>query len=93
MRGLRSFLLGALAIGLVGYALAAAATVAAQAGGDTLAIAVGPVEFASVTEEGTATVVTFGPGLLLLAVVGGLANLVAAWAIGRRARAQTDPLD
>ena len=36
MRALKAFVLGSLAFGIVGYALAAALAVAAQAGGSTL---------------------------------------------------------
>lgn len=93
MRPLKSFLLGAIAIGLVAYALAAAAAVAAQAGGRTLAIALGPVHVVSVTEQGTATVTTFGPGLLALSLAGGITNLLAAWAIQRRAERKPDHVD
>ena len=55
MRALKAFLLGALAIGVVAYALAAAAAVAAQAGGRTLDVALGPLRIVSVVPEGPAT--------------------------------------
>ncbi len=85
MRALiRAFLLGALAIGLVAYALAAAAAVTAQAGGRTLEIALGQLRMVSVVEEGSATVTTFGSGILVVALVGGLVNLAGAAAIRRR---------
>ena len=58
--------------------------VAAQAGGRTLDVAVGPLLIVSVTMEGAARVTTFGPGLLVLALVGGVVNLVAARMIRRR---------
>ena len=72
MRSLKAFLLGALAVGIVAYAVAAALAVSAQAAGRTLDLALGPLVIVSVTTHGTATAMTFGPGLLVLAVVGGL---------------------
>ena len=39
---------------------------------------VGPLSFVSVTLEGATTATTFGPGILALALVGGVANLAAA---------------
>ena len=43
MRGLKAFVLGAVATGVVAYALVAALAVAAQAGERTLDIALGPL--------------------------------------------------
>jgi hypothetical protein len=93
MRGMRAFLLGALAVGLLAYALAAALAVLAQAGGRTLDIAFGPLGFVSVTEDGATTVTAFGSGIVCLAVVGGLTNLAAASVLRRRARAGADHVD
>jgi hypothetical protein len=84
MRALKAFLLGAVGIGIVAYALVAALAVAAQADGRTLEIAIGPVLFVSVAVEGTAKVTTFGLGLLVVALLGGILNLVAAQLIRRR---------
>ncbi len=43
MRALKAFVLGALAVGVVAYALVAALAVTAQAGGRTLDISLGPL--------------------------------------------------
>lgn len=93
MRSLRAFLLGALAIGLVAYAAAAALAVAAQAGDRTLDLAFGPVVVVSVGEQADATTTTFGAGLLLLAVAGGIANVTLAAVIRRRAERQSHRVD
>ena len=78
MRNLKAFLLGAVAIGVVAYALAAAVAISAQAGGRTLHLGVGPLLIVSVTHEAAAAVTTFGPGIAGLALAGGLLNLAAA---------------
>ena len=71
MRALKAFVLGSLALAIVGYAVAAALAVAAQAGGTTIDVGVGPLLLVSVTLEGASRVTTFGPGILVLALVGG----------------------
>ena len=43
MRALKAFLLGAFALGVLAYALAAALAVTAQAGGRTIDLALGPL--------------------------------------------------
>lgn len=93
MRALKAFLLGAVAVGVVAYALVAALAVTAQAGGRTLDLALGPLTLVSVTQGGTATVTTFGPGLVALALAGGLANLAAAQLMRRRSRRSGDRVD
>lgn len=93
MRALKAFLLGALAVGVVGYALVAALAVTAQAGGRALDIALGPLTVISVTQAGTETVTTFGPGLVVLALAGGLANLAAARLVRHRSGHSGDRVD
>jgi hypothetical protein len=93
MRSLKAFLLGTLAVGIVAYAVAAALAVSAQAAGRTLDLALGPLELVAVATEGTAKVITFGAGLLVLALVGGLLNLAAAAVIGRRAERAGNHVD
>ena len=93
MRSLKAFLLGTLAVGIVAYAVAAALAVSAQAAGRMLDLRLGPLEIVSVATQGTATAITFGPGLLALALVGGLLNLAAATVIRRRAERQGDHVD
>lgn len=84
MRALKAFLLGAVATGIVAYAITAALAVAAQAGGDPLDLSIGPVVIVSVVVEGKTAVTTFGVGLALIAVAGGLLNVLAARLIARR---------
>ena len=93
MRALKAFMLGLVAFGILGYALAAAVAVATQAGGSTIDASVGPLLLVSVTMEGRAAVTTFGPGLLVIAIVGGLANVAAAQLIRHRAVGRDDRVD
>ena len=93
MRALRAFLLGAFAVGVLAYAVSAALAVTAQAGGRTLDLALGPVTVVAVSREGAQTVTTFGVGLVLLALAGGLANLAAAHVIRRRSGPGGDRVD
>lgn len=93
MWALKAFVLGSLALGIVGYALAAALAVAVQAGGSTIDVGVGPLSFVSVTLEGATTATTFGPGVLALALVGGVANVAAAQLIRHRAVRGEDRVD
>ena len=86
MRALKAFLLGTVAIGVVAYAVVAGLVVVVQADGRTLDLGIGPVLIASVAVEGTAKVATFGPGLILVALLGGVVNLVAAELICDRSR-------
>ena len=84
MRALKAFLLGAMATGIVAYAIVAALAVAAQAGDRPLGIAVGPILIVSVVIDGSTSITTFGSGLVLIAFAGGVLNLVAAQVIRRR---------
>ena len=93
MRALKAFLLGAVAVGVVAYALVAALAVTAQAGGRALEIALGPLAILSVTHGGRSTVTTFGPGLVVLALAGGLANLAAAQLMRYRSGPPDDRVD
>jgi hypothetical protein len=93
MRSLKAFLLGTVALGLVVYTAAAALAVAAQAGDRSLDLALGPIGFVTVAEEAGATTTTFGPGLLVLTLAGGLANLALAALIRRRAERQVHGVD
>jgi hypothetical protein len=93
VRSLKAFLLGALAVGIVAYAMAAALAVSAQAAGRTLDLRLGPLEILSVATQGSTTAISFGPGLLALALVGGLLNLAAATVVRRRAEREGDHVD
>ena len=93
MWALKAFVLGSLAVGITGYAVAASLAVVAQAGGSTVDVALGPLILVSVTLEGATRVTTFGPGILVIALAGGLANLAAAELIRRRAERRSDRVD
>ena len=93
MRGLRAFALGTLAVGVLAYAGAAALAVGAQAAGQSLAVALGPLVVVSVEREASDAVTTFGPGLLVVATLGGLVNLAAARLIRRRAGGRRDGVE
>jgi hypothetical protein len=93
VQALKAFLLGTVAVGIVVYALVAALAVTAQAGGRALEIAVGPLAFVSVTHGGAATVTTFGPGLVVLALAGGVVNVMVAQLMWRRSGPPVDRVD
>ena len=93
MRALKAFVLGSLALGIIGYTLAAALAVAAQAGGYTIGVGVGPLLVVSVTLEGATKVTTFGPGIPVVALIGGAVNLAAATLIRHRAVRRADHVD
>jgi hypothetical protein len=88
MRSLRAFALGAVAVGVLAYAGAAALAVGAQAAGRTFVAGLGPLVVVSVEREASDAVTTFGPGLLLVSILGGCVNLAAArlvrWKAGGR---------
>jgi hypothetical protein len=86
VRDLKAFALGAVAVGVLAYAGISALAVSAQAAGRSLAIGLGPFVVVSVEHEASAAVTTFGSGLIVIAIMGGLANVGAAQLIRRRAR-------
>jgi hypothetical protein len=51
------------------------------------------VTVVSVAEDGTAVVTTFGAGIALLALAGGVLNACAAAAVRRRAERMADRVD
>jgi hypothetical protein len=71
---------------MLAYAVAAAAAVIVQAGGGVLDVHVGPLVLVAVERSGAVTSTMFGPGLLAVAALGGLANAAAAALLARRAR-------
>lgn len=93
MWAVKSFALGALAVGVLGYAAAAALAVAAQAGGRSIDIALGPLPIVAVLAHRSETSITFGAGIAALAVLGGLVNLAAAAWLKRRSRRPADCVD
>lgn len=93
MRALKAFLLGAVAAGILGYALAAVLAMASQAGGRTLDVAAGPLVLVAVKIEGTTTATTFGAGLALVALAGGIVNLAVARLLVHRSGGSGDRVD
>jgi hypothetical protein len=93
MWGLKAFALGTVAVGVLAYAVLAALAVTAQAGGRAFELAVGPLALVSVTHDEGATVTTFGPGLVGVALVGGLLNLVLARLLRQRSGPPRDRVD
>jgi len=93
MRGLRAFALGAIALGVLAYAGAAALAVGAQAAGRSLVVGLGPLVLVSVEREASNAVTTFGPGLLVVATLGGCVNLAAARLVRRRAEGRRDAVE
>jgi predicted outer membrane protein len=86
MWALKALLLGGCAVGALAYVVIALLALAAQAGGRTLDVALGPLLLVAVGEEQGATVTTFGPGIVLVALAGGLANVAAARVLRRRSK-------
>ena len=93
MRALKAFLLGSLAFAVVGYAARGRTRRGSSGGGRTVDVAVGPLVVVSVALEGAARVTTFGPGILVVALAGGIANVAAAQLIRRRAGRRADRVD
>ncbi len=86
----RAFVLGALAVGALVYVTAATVALAAGVGGQELHARLGPLVLVSVQSVGGSTSSTLGPGLVVIALVGGLANLGAAAILARRSRVPPD---
>ena len=85
VRTLRALVVGMLAAGVLAYAGAAALAVAVQAGtSGGLHIAIGGLVLVAVERSDDATATTFGAGLLVLAVAGGILNALAAALLSRR---------
>jgi hypothetical protein len=93
VRSLKAFLLGATAVGAIAYALLATLALGAQRGGRTFDLALGPLRLVAVAREGAVVITTFGPGLIVLAVVGGIANLVTATVLRHRSDGRLDRVD
>jgi hypothetical protein len=87
MRYLKAFTLGSLAVGIIlGAVVATVAAVATTGAVSDLRLAFGPVVLIAVRELVGGTETTFGPGLGLAALAGGLANAGALAWLGRRER-------
>lgn len=93
MRALKAFALGAAAVAVAGYVTAASVAMAAQAGGRSVHVALGPLVLVTVARHGTTVETVFGGGIALLALLGGMINLAAAELVGRRAGREADRVD
>lgn len=79
------FLLGAVAAGFAAGAAAVAVVIVADAGGwASFRAALGPLLLVEFERSGTATAATFGPGIAIAAVAGGLLNAAGAALLRRR---------
>ncbi len=93
MWALKAFLLGAFAVGVLGYALAAVLALGAQGAARELELAIGPLVLVSVEKAGPTTSTTLGSGLAFLALVGGFVNVAAALALRDRSDSRSDSVD
>jgi hypothetical protein len=93
VRNLKAFALGAAAVGALAYTLTAALAVTAQAAGRTLVISLGPFVLVTVARDASAAVTTFGSGLVVVALIGGAANLCAARFLLRSSERRSDRVD
>jgi hypothetical protein len=81
---LRALALGAVASGVLAYTAARAIAIAAASGGSTIGIAIGPIVVLEVDQVDGNAITTLGPGLVVVALCGGVLNAVAAIVISRR---------
>lgn len=87
MRYLKAFLLGTLAAGvLAGAAIALLSAVAASGAVSDLHLAAWGVVLVQVETAARVTETTIGPGLAVLATLGGVANVLVLAAFARRSR-------
>ncbi len=86
MRILRALVLGLVATGILAYTIATAAAIIVASSGATIDVRFGPLVVLAVEElDDGGAVTTMGPGLLLVALVGGAVNAGGALVIARRA--------
>lgn len=84
---LTAFLLGAAAFAVLAYGAAVAIALIADTGGwASTRVALGPVTLLAFERTAGVTSTTFGPGLPLAALLGGVVNAAAAAVLRRRAR-------
>ena len=85
MRTVRAFLLGAGVVTVAAYCFSAALAVLVAAAGETARIAVGRLVLVAVERSADgSTTTTFGLGLLLLGLVGGVLNAAVGEILERR---------
>lgn len=86
MRSLKAFVLGCAAATVLAYAALATFGVAAQASGTDLVLALAGLTFLEVRSGAHLDTLAVGPGIVLVGLIGGAANALAAAIFGRRAR-------
>ncbi len=88
MRIVTAFALGLVAFGVLAYTGAAALAFLAVGGEvGSMHVGVGPLLLVSIEQVGgSASETTFGPGLLAVALLGGILNAAGATVLGRRRR-------
>ncbi|MDH4176647.1 MAG: hypothetical protein OEW31_09675 [Thermoleophilia bacterium] len=88
MLWLRALALGAVACGVLAYTAATVTAIVAASSGAVLELRIGPVVVLVVEQldDRGGAVTTLGPGLILVALAGGVVNAAAALAIGWRER-------
>lgn len=86
MRAVRAFLFGALVTALVVWAGLTTIALSAQSAGREIDIGIGPLVLLHVVRGPDGTETTFGVALLVVTVVGGLVNALAAALLARRRR-------
>lgn len=90
MSVLRAGALGALAVGVLAYGVVTVFSVVAMRSGGGFDVRLGPIVIAAVERSGESTTTVYGPGLLLMALAGGLLNGAAARILVRRRRARLE---
>ena len=83
---MRAFAFGSVAGAVVVYATAVTVGLAVAAADAELHIAIGPATLLAVESGRDGSAATFGPGLLVLAIVAGLVNAAVAAVLSRRVR-------
>jgi hypothetical protein len=92
MRYLKAFALGTVAVAvLAGAALAVMSAVAASGSGPDLELSLGPLLLLSVERVGDTTESAIGPGIGVVALLGGCLNTGALMLLVRRGR-RPDPM-
>jgi hypothetical protein len=82
----RAFVVGLVATGLLMFVVAAALGVGAASTSLTLDVRLGPLGLLAVERDGVEVAASVGPGLAVVAALGGLLNAAAAALLARRRR-------
>ncbi len=88
MRSMRALALGAVATGILAYSVATVLAITVASTGSAIDVEIGPLAVLVVEQLGATggSATTLGPGLLLVALAGGVVNAVAALVLARRER-------